>query len=132
MLSLFSFVGGCGSCWTFATAETVESHHALATRQLAVLSEQQILDCKPNPNQCGGTGGCGGGTAELAMQQIVALGGLSSEWTYPYQSYFGAAFSCRFNNHTTRPFAKIKGYVKLPENQYTPLVQVCICTLFVI
>jgi hypothetical protein len=31
-------------------------HTALKTGQLAVLSEQQILDCTPNPNQCGGTG----------------------------------------------------------------------------
>jgi len=49
--------GQCGSCWTFGTAESIESYWALATQQLNVLSEQQILDCTPNPNQCGGTGG---------------------------------------------------------------------------
>jgi cathepsin L len=43
------------------------------------LSEQQILDCTPNPQKCGGTGGCGGGTAELAMAQIIAMGKLNNE-----------------------------------------------------
>jgi len=84
--------GECGSCWTFGAAETVESYWAQVTGQLTDLSEQQILDCTPNPNDCGGTGGCGGGTAELAYAQIMQSGGLSSEWTYPYQSYFGEKF----------------------------------------
>jgi len=114
--------GQCGSCWTFATAETIESHWALANGgQLPVLSEQQILDCTPNPNQCGGTGGCGGGTAELAMQQIINMGGLSSEWTYSYNSYYGAAFTCKFSN-STPPAAKIRSFVKLPENVFDPLM----------
>jgi cathepsin L len=81
--------GGCGSCWTFGTAETVESYYALATGLLPTLSEQQILDCTPNPDDCGGSGGCEGGTTEIAYAKIQALGGLSSEWTYPYQSYHG-------------------------------------------
>lgn len=113
--------GQCGSCWTFATAETLESHWASATGNLAILSEQQILDCTPNPDQCGGTGGCAGGTAELAMQRIMDLGGLSTEWTYSYNSYYGAAFNCKFSNNTP-PAAKIKSYVKLPSNVYEPLI----------
>ena len=34
--------GGCGSCWAFSTAETVESHVAIKTGTLLVLSEQQV------------------------------------------------------------------------------------------
>eukprot|EP01126_Amoeba_proteus_P005136 TRINITY_DN1169_c0_g2_i3.p1 TRINITY_DN1169_c0_g2~~TRINITY_DN1169_c0_g2_i3.p1 ORF type:complete len:229 (+),score=52.18 TRINITY_DN1169_c0_g2_i3:82-768(+) len=86
--------GQCGSCWSFATAEVTESYYALKTGQLPVLSEQQILDCTPNPNNCGGTGGCGGGTAELAFAKIQELGGLATEWTYPYESYFGNPQVC--------------------------------------
>lgn len=52
--------GGCGSCWAFASTETVESHVALNTKQLMVLSPQQLVSCSTNPNHCGGTGGCAG------------------------------------------------------------------------
>jgi len=114
--------GDCGSCWTFGTAETVESYYALATGQLHVLSEQQILDCTPNPNDCGGTGGCGGGITDIAYAMIIQQGGLASEWTYPYTSYFGSAFSCHFQANTTKPIAAVKSYVKLPSNQYAPVI----------
>jgi cathepsin L len=115
--------GQCGSCWAFAAAETVESYYALASTtngNLAVLSEQQILDCTSNPNHCGGTGGCGGATVELAYQQLVKQGGLSSEWTYPYMSYFGEAFTC--NATRGRVVAKVTSYVNLPANEYDPIV----------
>jgi len=114
--------GQCGSCWTFGTAETVESHFAIHTGDLMDLSEQQILDCTPNPNQCGGTGGCGGGTAELAMARIIQMGGLSSEWTYSYRSYWGSNFQCQFNTSSTAPIAKLSSYVDLPSNEYNPII----------
>jgi cathepsin L len=114
--------GQCGSCWTFGTAETVESHFAIHTGDLMDLSEQQILDCTPNPNQCGGTGGCGGGTAELAMARIIQMGGLSSEWTYSYQSYWGKNFQCQFNTSQTAPIAKLSAYVDCPSNEYSPII----------
>jgi len=113
--------GRCGSCWSFAAAETVESYFALANPgQLRVLSEQQILDCTPNPQQCGGTGGCGGATAELAFAQIVKMGGLASEWTYPYTSYFGDAQGC--NSTRFIPVARLSGYTNLPMNKAAPIL----------
>jgi cathepsin L len=42
--------GQCGSCWTFSAAESVESFYAIATGNRQDLSEQQILDCTPNPS----------------------------------------------------------------------------------
>ena len=59
--------GGCGSCWTFSTAETLESHIAIRTGKLMVFSEQQIVSCAQNPQKCGGTGGCEGATQEIAF-----------------------------------------------------------------
>jgi len=109
--------GGCGSCWTFGTAETIESFWALAGNTLTVLSEQQILDCTPNPNDCGGTGGCEGGTPEIAYPQIIAKGGLSSEESYPY---VGTDESCQTNE--INPVAKISGFVSLPSNQYSAVM----------
>lgn len=54
--------GGCGSCWAFSTAETIESRIAVLTGKLEVLAPQEFVDCVENPNQCGGTGGCEGAT----------------------------------------------------------------------
>jgi len=112
--------GECGSCWTFATAELTESYWAMATGKLNILSEQQILDCTPNPQQCGGTGGCGGGTAELAWAQINQMGGLSSEWTYPYISYYGTNYQCK--NNQIAAVAKVAKFVNLPVNEQTPVL----------
>jgi len=113
--------GDCGSCWTFATAETIESHYAIAKGPLWDLSEQQILDCTSNPDQCGGTGGCSGGTVEVAMASIIKDGGIASEWTYPYLSYTGTNFpTCGLNN--TSPAVQISNYVVLPSNEYLPLM----------
>jgi len=111
--------GNCGSCWTFATAESVESYLALATGVLDTLSEQQVLDCTPNPNQCGGTGGCAGGTVELAFAQITQSGGLSEEWTYSYQSFNGANFSCR----PITPVVTVTNFTVLPSNEIQPMLE---------
>jgi len=111
--------GGCGSCWTFGTTESIESFWALAKGTLPVLSEQQSVDCTPNPNDCGGTGGCGGGTAELIYNQLLKTGGVTSEANYPY---VGSDETCYFNN-STPIVAKISGYVALPSNQYGPVMQ---------
>ena len=47
--------GGCGSCWTFASTAAIESHLAIVTGdEPIILSEQNILECAPNPLQCGG------------------------------------------------------------------------------
>jgi cathepsin L len=57
----------CGSCWAFASTEVIESAAAIADKELKILAPQQLVDCTPNPKHCGGSGGCGGATAELAM-----------------------------------------------------------------
>jgi len=113
--------GDCGSCWTFGTAESIESYMALATPgNLIDISEQQILDCVPNPDQCGGTGGCQGGTPELAYVGLMQIGGAATEWTYPYQSYFGNAYPCRKN--TTIRYARLSGFTTLTANSYNQVI----------
>eukprot|EP01088_Endostelium_zonatum_P021276 TRINITY_DN82_c0_g1_i1.p1 TRINITY_DN82_c0_g1~~TRINITY_DN82_c0_g1_i1.p1 ORF type:complete len:374 (+),score=78.37 TRINITY_DN82_c0_g1_i1:69-1190(+) len=114
--------GECGSCWTFGTTETIESYFANKTGQLSDLSEQQILDCTPNPKQCGGTGGCGGGTPELAYAQIIKNEGITTEWQYPYISYYAQAGSCHIKN-TVSVLARLRGYTKLPANQMEPMMR---------
>jgi len=107
--------GECGSCWTFASAETLESWWFLAGHALPVLSEQQIVDCTPNPNHCGGTGGCNGGTPELAYDRIIEMGGLASEQDYPYTAKDG---TCKWSGNTTSPAATLRAWVDLPPNDY--------------
>ncbi|EGD80812.1 hypothetical protein PTSG_11722 [Salpingoeca rosetta] len=113
--------GQCGSCWSFASAETLESQVAVNKGYLEVLSEQNILDCTPNPQECGGFGGCQGGTAELAYAQMVKNGGLQTEWTYPYISWKGDNYKCSFDK--SKSAVNVTGYVKLPANQYEPLME---------
>merc|ERR1719174_3195661 len=59
--------GYCGSCWAFATAETIESYLQINSGNSAVeeLSAQHITSCTPNELSCGGTGGCQGSIPQL-------------------------------------------------------------------
>jgi len=112
--------GACGSCWTFATTETIESYNALKTGKLLTLSEQQILDCTPNPNHCGGTGGCGGGTVELAVDRIAQMGGLATASSYPYVSGTGRDYPC--DSSKLNYAVNVSSYVDLPSNALAPVL----------
>ena len=75
--------GSCGSCWALAVAANVESHTALKTGSLPVLSSQQLLSCSSNPHNCGGKGGCDGSTPMLAYD-YVQNNGLATEESFKY------------------------------------------------
>ena len=75
--------GSCGSCWALAVAANVESHTALKTGSLPVLSSQQLLSCSPNPHHCGGKGGCDGSTPMLAYE-YAQENGLVTEESFTY------------------------------------------------
>mmetsp|Transcript_81298 Transcript_81298/g.263695 ORF Transcript_81298/g.263695 Transcript_81298/m.263695 type:complete len:422 (+) Transcript_81298:56-1321(+) len=68
--------GGCGSCWAVSSA-TVLRAHAELYQEDRTFSVQQIVSCTPNPRKCGGSGGCGGATAELAMDYIAKAGAIT-------------------------------------------------------
>jgi len=107
--------GSCGSCWAHAATEEIESFLALKTGKLVELSRQNILECSPNPNECGGTGGCEGATAEIGMGYVQAKG-VATEAAYPYTAQDG---TCNENIPKT---ATISGFVALPTNNYTALL----------
>ena len=88
----------------------------IATGQLMVFSEQQILSCSKNPLQCGGTGGCSGATQEIAFNYSRDAG-LTLEKDYPYRGTTGKCDAAK-----VKPAAHIKGYVFLPPNNYTALM----------
>merc|ERR1719215_215946 len=112
--------GHCGSCWSFASAETIESAWAMASGQLNVLAEQHILSCVANPDMCGGTGGCAGGTAELAFAGLLDTG-ITSEWIYPYVSWYGTDYDCKWTKRNGH-IAKWSNFTTLPSNEAEPLM----------
>lgn len=72
--------GACGSCWAFSATESIESYLFINTQKMLILSPQNVLECAANPNDCGGTGGCGGSIPELAFDW--AKDGIALESTY--------------------------------------------------
>lgn len=129
--------GACGSCWAFAATAVLESHVALQTGKLFSLSMQELVSCAPNPNNCGGHGGCAGSTAEIAFD-YVAKHGMAEEFSFGYQSYHGETIQCsifhernnskplrgvaRSDEMVDRAVASILGYTQLPTNQYKALM----------
>merc|ERR1712137_1291612 len=109
--------GSCGSCWAFSTAEALESHLAIATGSATpILSPQQIVSCAPNPDQCGGTGGCQGSTQPLGFA-YTKTAGITTEADYPYA---GTTETCQTSK--IHPVAYNDGYAELERNNYTQLV----------
>jgi len=109
--------GGCGSCWAFSATESIEADIAIETGTLPVLAPQEFVDCVPNPEQCGGTGGCQGATAELAFNYTMSKGHISAE----EYKYTGASGQCKLDK-LPKTTAGIKNFVKLPINEYAPLL----------
>jgi len=105
--------------------------------------------CVGFQEQCGGTGGCQGSTGDIAYEYISrcigddvledlvtpprahhidcvvlysSIGGLATEFTYGYTSYFGVDGECdakRAGYHLT---ATVSGYMKPKSNDYTSLM----------
>lgn len=120
--------GGCGSCWAFASTESIESYAAMSVTppNLMDLSPQQLVSCAPNPEQCGGVGGCQGSVPELAFDYVKA-NGMASEWSIPYTAHGGGCAGnpgsdptcpCAYNSSAAARMKTVSldGYVKLPAN----------------
>jgi len=121
--------GLCGSCWAFAAVGAVEARLMKASSPWQdkhtdepKLSVQALLDCVRNPKHCGGTGGCDGGTPELAFDFMRDHGvPLATDLSYhpllttdkcpvdPYPSDWQRV--------------TLSGWRSLPSNQARPLMQ---------
>jgi len=110
--------GGCGSCWAFSATESIESAVALAGGPLLDLAPQQLVDCAPNPDDCGGDGGCAGSTQPLAFKYVKSAGGMELDKDYPYKARDGTCSA-----EKSEFAASIKGWVDLPTNNYTALME---------
>jgi len=80
----------CGSCWAVATA-TVLRANAEYSGYDRDFSAQELVSCTPNPHKCGGNGGCGGSTIELAMNWVMESGIATSAET----PYLGTDGTCK-------------------------------------
>merc|ERR1712029_915778 len=110
--------GYCGSCWAFATAETIESYLQIESGNSAVeeLSAQHITSCTPNELSCGGTGGCQGSIPQLGFV-YTQLFGLTKEEDYPYTSgNLGITGNCKYSPNSMDTLATVRGYETLPRN----------------
>ena len=105
--------GGCGSCWAFSATEVVESAVAIATGTLKKLAPQQYVDCAPNPDDCGGTGGCEGSTQWLAFSYWWVLDSPPKATTRT-----AAATACA----RRRAAAAHLSHQRLPANDYAALM----------
>lgn len=103
--------GQCGSCWSFATAEAVESAWAIAGNPLVTLSEQQMMDCSRDY----GNEGCSGGFMDPALDYVIDNGGLCAENSYPYKE--ADETSCR----ACVPVAKISDCQDIPASNQLAL-----------
>merc|ERR1719198_2931590 len=112
----------------------MESHIAKETGVMFNLSPQELVSCMPNPQQCGGTGGCMGATCELGYEFYMSHGGVVQEYQMGYTSYYGEDGACYIENITsahdggpdpegiTTGVANITGYTVLPRNNETALM----------
>lgn len=64
----------CGSCWAHATVLAMETNHEIKRGSFRKFSYNELLKCAPNPNHCGGSGGCSGSTVEVAMLYVAQQG----------------------------------------------------------
>jgi cathepsin L len=88
-------------------------------KQAAILAPQQFVDCTPNPNHCGGTGGCEGATAELAYQYLAGTDGLTQEKWYHYTGRDG---QCKSTSPEMPATVSISGYGNVQSNNFTSMM----------
>lgn len=99
----------CGSCWAFSTIAAVEHANFMATSQLQVLSEQQLVDC-PTKDVYPDLNGCFGGIMNQGFQYSIDQGNML-ESTYPYTGKEG---TCNYDEKKVQ--AKVNRYQSIVPN----------------
>eukprot|EP00928_Gymnodinium_smaydae_P037742 TRINITY_DN26161_c0_g1_i1.p1 TRINITY_DN26161_c0_g1~~TRINITY_DN26161_c0_g1_i1.p1 ORF type:complete len:509 (-),score=29.11 TRINITY_DN26161_c0_g1_i1:125-1474(-) len=114
--------GQCGSCWAVAATAVLQFYAEAASdgKFRKTLSPQSMLSCTPNEHECGGTGGCGGATAELGYEWLKSLNGKGGLLPLDLDPYLEKA-QCEarkpsFLQTRSSPGVYIQGWKRLPEN----------------
>jgi cathepsin L len=113
--------GSCGSCWAISASEALEAQLQMRGHSSNVkVSAQALVDCVPNPQHCGGTGGCDGATGELAYAFVRDHGiPMDSDLTYTAQTG-----KCQYPEglYPASQRVRVSGFHALPSNKYAPLM----------
>jgi len=100
----------------------LEMHAEAAHGHAARLSFEELVDCAPNPEGCGGEGGCRGATAEVAFQYVQEHG-LSTADGYRGGYLSGGDGTCRPSAPAgDEARAGSTGLERLPTNELEPLL----------
>ena len=96
--------GSCGSCWTFSTVGSLESHwNILGKGKNMTFAEQQLVDCAGAFNNFG----CKGGLPSQAFEYIKSANGIESDKTYPYTAVDG---TCVYRPQQAAAYVKYGAY----------------------
>jgi len=108
----------------------LRAHSEIWMKDPRKFSVQQIISCTANPQECGGTGGCQGATAELAMDYVYKHG-CRTETELPYTERDNDCPASLLQKQdgddepSNRGLASASlgmlGWTKLPENKLGPL-----------
>jgi C1A family cysteine protease len=108
--------GYCGSCWAFSATEQIESDGMRTLGTDYTLAPEQIVQCDQ------ASYGCNGGWTESAYTYVSKAGGLETEASYPYTSYYGVTGTCSVDSSafvvTVDSFTTVNG-----ESSMTSYVQ---------
>ncbi|XP_027265828.1 cathepsin 7 [Cricetulus griseus] len=99
---------GCGACWAFAVAASIESQLFKKTGKMTQLSVQNLIDCARSYS----TYGCKGGLVYGAFLYVKNNKGLEAEATYPYEA---KVRRCRYR--AERSVVKITRFLVVPRNE---------------
>merc|ERR1719232_135925 len=96
--------GGCGSCWAFGAVASFEGSYAIATKELKVFAEQEVLDCTYPDSR----NGCNGGWYQEGWAYIQKSKRLGLMSEIPYKGKDGP---CSYSNKKNGAFnVKYTGY----------------------
>mmetsp|Transcript_62155 Transcript_62155/g.122909 ORF Transcript_62155/g.122909 Transcript_62155/m.122909 type:complete len:366 (-) Transcript_62155:55-1152(-) len=113
--------GSCGSCWAISAVEAVEAQLQKSGIPSPQISAQALVDCVPNPQHCGGTGGCDGATGELAYA-LMRDHGIPLEDDLPYTAQTGSCPQSLGGTWQAAKRVRVDGWKQLPSNQVEPLL----------
>lgn len=100
--------GRCKSCYAFAVTALLQSQQArFGAEKMTTLSEQELVDCSSK------NFGCNGGWPEVSIDDIISLGGIENDASYPYTAQ--ETEDCKFNR--ARSVMRVRGYKKLAANE---------------
>jgi len=112
----------CGSCWTYALTEPIESIQAIQTGRLVELPEQFVVDCAWTNSTAGANSGCDGGNSDVGALEIIRKYGGVIPSAKAYGSYLSVNGYCK-DTRLMEVGAKITGWVDVKKRDEQGLLR---------